>query len=53
MGDVNVDDNKVPEKPAFNLTVLDKWILAQTDESFKMHDWEDLRQIIGEHSSSY
>lgn len=37
-----------PIKPAFNLTELDHWILKQTDDTFKKHDWEELRQIIGE-----
>ncbi len=37
-----------PVKPAFNLTELDHWILKQTDDTFKKHDWEELRQIIGE-----
>lgn len=37
-----------PVKPAFNLTELDHWILKQTDETFKKHDWEELKHIIGE-----
>lgn len=32
----------------FPLTEVDKWILSQTDEEFKLHDWEDLRITIGE-----
>lgn len=49
MGD-NVNE-VVPEKPAFNLTEFDKWILKQDDETFTMHDWEELRQTIGTLSS--
>lgn len=31
----------------FNLTELDRQILAQTDEQFKAHTWNELKQIIG------
>ena len=31
----------------FNLTKLDREILAQTDEQFEPHTWEELKQIIG------
>ena len=31
----------------FNLTDLDRQILAQTDEQFEPHTWDELRQIIG------
>lgn len=33
--------------PAFNLTEIDRQVLAQTDEEFVYHDWEDLKAIIG------
>lgn len=33
--------------PAFNLTDIDRHVLAQTDEEFVLHDWEDLKAIIG------
>lgn len=36
------------EEPPFPLTEVDKWVLSQTDEEYKYHDWEELRQIIGE-----
>lgn len=40
--------NQAEEKEApFPLTDVDKWILSQTDEEFKYHDWDELRQIIG------
>lgn len=32
----------------FPLTEVDKWVLAQSDEDYRLHDWEDLRHIIGE-----
>ena len=31
----------------FNLTALDRQILAQTDGEFHPHSWEELKQIIG------
>lgn len=37
---------KIEDAP-FPLTDVDKWILSQTDEEFKMHDWDDLKTIIG------
>ncbi|KAL7923491.1 hypothetical protein ACQKWADRAFT_289805 [Trichoderma austrokoningii] len=30
----------------FPLTEVDKWVLSQSDEDYKLHDWEDLRHII-------
>lgn len=50
MGESSANGDAVPSKPAFNLTNVDKWILQQPDETFKKHDWEDLRGIIGEQS---
>ncbi|KAK2050834.1 hypothetical protein LZ31DRAFT_7500 [Colletotrichum somersetense] len=40
MGNVQVDDAPFP------LTEVDKWVLSQTDEEFKKHDWEELKEII-------
>lgn len=37
------------EEPPFPLTDIDKWVLSQTDEEFKYHNWDELKQIIGEH----
>lgn len=37
---------KIEDAP-FPLTDVDKWILSQTDEEFKLHDWDDLKTIIG------
>ncbi|KAL5333252.1 hypothetical protein BJX70DRAFT_73598 [Aspergillus crustosus] len=36
----------VEEEPAFNLTDVDRQVLAQTDEEFIYHDWKDLQDII-------
>lgn len=41
MGDVPVEDAPFP------LTDVDKWVLSQTDEEFKKHGWEELKEIIG------
>lgn len=32
----------------FPLTDRDLWVLSQTDEEYITHDWEDLKNIIGE-----
>lgn len=46
--------NRVEETESpFPLTDVDKWILSQTDEEFKYHDWDELRQIIGMRGSSF
>ncbi|KAJ5550368.1 hypothetical protein N7535_001694 [Penicillium sp. DV-2018c] len=37
---------EIPPVPAFNLTDLDRKLLAMTDEEFVHHDWEELRSII-------
>ncbi|KAI6310819.1 hypothetical protein MCOR34_006243 [Pyricularia oryzae] len=36
---------KIEEAP-FPLTDVDKWVLSQTDEEFKYHDWDELRETI-------
>ncbi|KAK2003395.1 hypothetical protein LX36DRAFT_687569 [Colletotrichum falcatum] len=40
MSSVQVEDAPFP------LTEVDKWVLSQTDEEFKKHDWEELKEII-------
>jgi len=40
------------EDSPFPLTETDIWVLSQTDEEFHLHDWDELRQIIGESSNS-
>ncbi|EQK98505.1 hypothetical protein OCS_05782 [Ophiocordyceps sinensis CO18] len=42
------DDGAHQEEPPFPLTNVDIWVLSQTDDEFKKHDWADLEQIIGE-----
>lgn len=39
---------KAGDDAPFPLTDVDKWILSQTDEEFKYHDWDELREIISE-----
>ncbi|PYI34257.1 hypothetical protein BP00DRAFT_390670 [Aspergillus indologenus CBS 114.80] len=43
---MTIDTNPAEEPPAFNLTEVDRQVLAQTDEEFILHDWEDLKSII-------
>ncbi|RAK77608.1 GIG1 family protein [Aspergillus fijiensis CBS 313.89] len=43
---MTIDTNPAEEPPAFNLTEVDRQVLAQTDEEFKLHDWDDLKSII-------
>lgn len=40
--------DQVGEEAPFPLTDVDKWVLSQTDEEFKYHNWEELKDIIGE-----
>ena len=48
MGKAMTDDaNKVIEDSPFPLTDTDRWILSQTDEEFHLHDWDELKDIIG------
>ncbi|KAI1640205.1 hypothetical protein F4809DRAFT_521665 [Biscogniauxia mediterranea] len=41
-----------PEEAPFPLTDVDKWVLSQTDQEFKYHDWEDLKKIIADNNLS-
>lgn len=47
MGGDAVNNVKEQEAP-FPLTDVDKRVLSQTDEEFKYHNWDELKQIIGE-----
>lgn len=38
--------------PPFNLTEVDRQVLAQTDEEFAYHDWDELKDVIGERTFS-
>jgi hypothetical protein len=40
-------ENAFADSP-FPLTDTDRWVLSQTDEEFHLHDWEELKVIIGE-----
>ena len=40
-------DDGAEESPPFNLTAVDREILASTDEEFHLQTWEDLKLIIG------
>jgi hypothetical protein len=38
---------ELEKEPPFPLTEVDKWVLSQTDDEFHLHDWEELRGILG------
>lgn len=40
-GHVDAEDSPFP------LTETDRWVLSQKDEDFHLHDWDELRHIIG------
>lgn len=40
-------DDAFADSP-FPLTDTDRWVLSQSDEEFHLHDWEELKVIIGE-----
>ncbi|KAL7795802.1 hypothetical protein V8C37DRAFT_373497 [Trichoderma ceciliae] len=44
MGDQNALQ-AIADAP-FPLTEVDKWVLSQSDEDYKLHDWDELRHII-------
>jgi hypothetical protein len=46
---VRMTEGPLIEEAPFPLTDVDRWILSQTDEEFKKHDWDELRIIIGEY----
>jgi hypothetical protein len=41
------DRMQLVEESPFPLTDIDKWVLSQTDEEFHLHNWEELKEIIG------
>jgi hypothetical protein len=45
--DAKPSGRKLEEEPPFPLTDVDKWVLSQTDEEFHLHNWDELRDIIG------
>jgi len=44
------DASAIKEAP-FPLTDVDRWVLSQTDEEFKLQSWEDLKVVIGKWES--
>lgn len=42
----NPNQNTAVEESPFPLTDVDKWVLSQTDEEFKCHSWDELRDLI-------
>ena len=55
MGDnaIPLDKEKIAEEEApFPLTDVDRWVLSQTDEEFHLHDWEELKAIVGMNDNS-
>jgi hypothetical protein len=40
---IGAQDTELP----FKLTPLDRQVLAQTDEEYQAHTWEELKEIIG------
>ncbi|KJZ77038.1 hypothetical protein HIM_03359 [Hirsutella minnesotensis 3608] len=46
MGDNVAHPQAPPQEPPFPLTSVDKWVLSQTDDEFKKHDWANLQHII-------
>jgi hypothetical protein len=49
MGDIRGvgGGSHVEDDSPFPLTNTDRWVLSQTDEEFHLHDWDELRDIIG------
>jgi hypothetical protein len=46
MGSIQNEDH-MQKPPPFHLTEVDRQVLAQTDDEFVYHDWEELSGIIG------
>lgn len=40
--------NAVEEDHPFPLTDTDRYVLSLTDEQYIKHDWDDLKNVIGE-----
>ena len=36
------------ESEDFHLTDVDRLVLSQDDENFRLHDWDELKEIIGQ-----
>ncbi|RDW59704.1 hypothetical protein BP6252_12791 [Coleophoma cylindrospora] len=51
MKEANLEQGPGPVKEAaspFPLTDTDKWVLSLTDEQFKLHSWDELKEIIAQ-----
>ncbi|KEY67177.1 hypothetical protein S7711_03037 [Stachybotrys chartarum IBT 7711] len=46
MGEAPEKRSSGSEEAPFPLTDVDRWVLSQTDDEFKKHDWDDLKLII-------
>ncbi|KAK0386279.1 hypothetical protein NLU13_6116 [Sarocladium strictum] len=46
MGDQAAPSTVHANDSPFPLTDVDRWVLSQTDEEFKRHSWDELREII-------
>ena len=44
---VEQQGNQLEKEAPFPLTDVDKWVLSQNDEDFHLHDWNELKEIIG------
>lgn len=53
MGEAPEKRSSGSEEAPFPLTDVDKWVLSQTDDEFKKHDWDDLKLIIGKSRLQY
>jgi hypothetical protein len=50
MGEQSMD---TIDEPPFPISDADKRVLAQTDEEYRHHTWEDLQDIIGAISTNF
>ncbi|KAI1460665.1 hypothetical protein F4805DRAFT_454592 [Annulohypoxylon moriforme] len=48
----DVTTKVTPDDAPFPLTDVDRWVLSLTDEEYHYHDWEEMKQIIGENNLS-
>ncbi|RDW65417.1 hypothetical protein BP5796_10109 [Coleophoma crateriformis] len=51
MKEANLEQGPGPIKEAaspFPLTDTDKWVLSLTDDQFKLHSWDELKEIIAQ-----
>ena len=46
-GKTGDQEKALEEEAPFPLTETDRWVLSQTDEEFRRHTWDELKEIIG------